>query len=138
MPTNYWLRRAACRLRREATGSGEPPAELQLPNRRRGSGGPKRRDCGASHPFGQGCTGRPSVSEQAKCTRRQEGCPHHRLVEQESQMQTCRNDSTECHARKRIGSSNKNAAVLQASRRLVHTGWVGWESKVREASRRTA
>ena len=43
----YRLKRAACRLRREATGSGEPTAKLRL---KKGSGGPKLHECGAQHP----------------------------------------------------------------------------------------
>ena len=65
MPTNYWLRRAACRLRKETTGSAEPPANYNYSQ----AEGPEDRErrIVVLQPFGKRCTG-----QQVQQSRRKE------------------------------------------------------------------
>ena len=70
MPTNYWLRRAVCRLRRENYWLGRAVCELQLPAEQRVRRTEKEGLWCIASVFGKECTGRPGVAEQAKCSRR--------------------------------------------------------------------
>ena len=82
MLTNYWPRRAVCRLRTSATGSGEPPAKLPLPAAERVQR-TENRGLRCIAAVWQGMHQVAKCSRAGKVNRRQVGCPHHRLVEQE-------------------------------------------------------
>ena len=131
MPTNYWLRRAACTLRKENYWLGRAACELQLQSGRR-SGGPRKKDCGAAAVLARGAP--DSRCSRAGEKKQEGGSPHHRLVEQESQCRPTKVTRSGMQCKFKIGGIKQKGRYREkAGSKCNRVGRAG--NRKREASR---